>query len=355
MFEMIITALAGAAIGIVAMRLLQQGRAEKTDATNSDSASTTETRSADSPQAGSRFSRNQLIYGGAVALFLAGVLAFVFRPAPQTSPVSAGPAPTSTEAAAADQNLADVDSMIAKVEQRVAQNPNGEDFRMIGWSYLNTGRPEKAVEPYRQAAKLLPNRADVLSGYGEALTLSSGEKVSSEAKSLFDKALAIEPKEPRARFFIGLYKTQNGKEREALDDWISLANGSASDLPWQADLRKRVEALGSKLGVDLKGRVTVPVAGAAKVAGPDEATMAAAQNLPPEDQKQMIDGMVEGLAAKLKANPGDAEGWAKLIRSRVVLKQTDKAHADLASARKALANKPEALKLLDALASELGL
>ncbi len=355
MFEMIITALAGAAIGIVAMRLLQRSRVEKADRETPQTSAATDDQTAGATLGGPKFSQNQFIYGGAAVLALAGLLAFFFRPEPDAPTVATGSMPTSAQTTAGSQNLADVDSMISKVEQRVAQSPNGEDFRMIGWSYLNTGRPEKAVEPYRQAAKLLPGRADILSGYGEALTLSAGEKVSSDAKSLFEKALTIEPKEPRARFFIGLYKTQNGNEREALDDWISLANGSASDLPWQSDLRKRIDVLGKKLGVDVKGRVTLPTADATKITGPDAATMAAAQNLPPQDQKQMIDGMVEGLAARLKANPGDAEGWAKLIRSRVVLKQTDKARADLASARKALANKPEAVAGLNALASELGL
>ena len=39
----------------------------------------------------------------------------------------------------------------------------------------------------------------------------------------------------------------------------------------------------------------------------------------------MIRGMVEGLAAKLKANPDDLEGWMKLGRAYGVLGETDKA------------------------------
>ena len=54
----------------------------------------------------------------------------------------------------------------------------------------------------------------------------------------------------------------------------------------------------------------------------------------------MIDGMVEGLAAKLQANPDDAEGWGKLIRSRVVMGDMGKAKDDLAMARKQFAGQP---------------
>jgi len=69
----------------------------------------------------------------------------------------------------------------------------------------------------------------------------------------------------------------------------------------------------------------------------------------------MIDGMVNGLAAKLRANPGDVDGWLKLIRSRVVLKDLVQARADLATARKALSSQPAKLSQVNALAAELGL
>jgi cytochrome c-type biogenesis protein CcmH len=65
--------------------------------------------------------------------------------------------------------------------------------------------------------------------------------------------------------------------------------------------------------------------------------------------------MVDGLAAKLKANPNDLEGWGKLIRSRMVLKDEAKAKADLASARKAFASDPVKSSMLDGLAKDLGL
>ena len=33
----------------------------------------------------------------------------------------------------------------------------------------------------------------------------------------------------------------------------------------------------------------------------------------------MVKGMVDSLAAKLKANPNDADGWLRLMRARMVL------------------------------------
>ncbi len=69
----------------------------------------------------------------------------------------------------------------------------------------------------------------------------------------------------------------------------------------------------------------------------------------------MIQGMVDGLAAKLKDDPKNIEGWARLIRSYVVLNQRDKAADALGTGLKTFpADGAEGQQLL-ALAKDLGL
>jgi cytochrome c-type biogenesis protein CcmH len=70
--------------------------------------------------------------------------------------------------------------------------------------------------------------------------------------------------------------------------------------------------------------------GGAKTAGPapdapNSAAGQAIQQMSPEEQAEMIRGMVDKLAAKLDANPDDADGWRKLARAYQVLGETDKA------------------------------
>jgi cytochrome c-type biogenesis protein CcmH len=52
----------------------------------------------------------------------------------------------------------------------------------------------------------------------------------------------------------------------------------------------------------------------------------------PASQARMIRGMVDGLAARLAANPGDVEGWRRLARSRQVLGETEAAREAAARA-----------------------
>jgi cytochrome c-type biogenesis protein CcmH len=49
----------------------------------------------------------------------------------------------------------------------------------------------------------------------------------------------------------------------------------------------------------------------------------------PDARTAMIRGMVDGLASRLEQSPRDAEGWIKLIRSRVVLGDADQAKQSL--------------------------
>ena len=81
------------------------------------------------------------------------------------------------------------------------------------------------------------------------------------------------------------------------------------------------------------------VAGGAKALGPapdapNGAAGQAIQQMSPEEQAEMIRGMVDKLATKLEANPDDADGWRKLARAYQVLGENDKAKNALDRAAK---------------------
>lgn len=354
LIQLLLTGLAGVALGVVIMRLIQSRKEDGQGA--GDVSGDIASPAADSAaRPWQKLTQTQLILGGAAVLAVLAVGILLLRPA--SSPDTAGVLPATPQTGSLEAaKLDDVDTMISRLETRLKQNrSDGEGFRMLGWSFQNTGKPAEAVLAYANAVKLLPKRADVHAGYGEALVSVAGDKVTAEAKLHFDEALRIDPKEPRARFFSSLYKAQNGNERAALDEWIALSNGAAPDQPWQADVRQRIGKLAAKLGVDVSARLAPSGSPAAIAGGPTLEQMAAARTLPVDQQQSMIDGMVNGLAAKLQRNPDDVDGWLKLIRSRVVLKDNARAKDDLAMARKTFAGQPAKLSQVNALAKELGL
>lgn len=350
MMQYLITALAGLAVGIAGMRIWQalKSPAGETAARPGSPAET--------PVATPAFGGRKLLIGAGI-LTAIGAAIIAFRPDSAGGPSASDQAGGASGATAAGgKQLDDVDTMIGRLASRLQANPgDGEGWRMLGWSYVMTGHPDKAIEPYRKALALLPRSATVHAGYGEALAAVAANRVTPEAKSEFDKALAIDAKEPRARYFAALWLAQNGKEREALEQWITLANSGPSDAHWQGDVRKQISEVSRKLGIDVTGRLKQAAAnGQIGPAGPDAAAMQAAAALPEGQRQAMVDQMVEGLASKLKANPHDVDGWIRLLRSRMVLRQDRQAGEDLVAARKALAGSASSLAQLNEAASQFG-
>ena len=68
----------------------------------------------------------------------------------------------------------------------------------------------------------------------------------------------------------------------------------------------------------------------------------------------MIRGMVDRLAARLRQDGSDVDGWIQLLRSYVVLGESENARAAIADARRTLAGEPDKLKRLDEEAKRLG-
>jgi cytochrome c-type biogenesis protein CcmH len=74
--------------------------------------------------------------------------------------------------------------------------------------------------------------------------------------------------------------------------------------------------------------------------GPSADDIEAAAAMTPEDRSAMVESMVAGLAARLRDNPNDPAGWARLIRARKVLGQTKEAEADIAFIKQTYADDP---------------
>jgi cytochrome c-type biogenesis protein CcmH len=65
--------------------------------------------------------------------------------------------------AADDAVLPDVDTMIAKLVARLEKQPgDAKGWKMLGWSYLSTGRPEEASRAYETALNLEPGDMEAM-------------------------------------------------------------------------------------------------------------------------------------------------------------------------------------------------
>jgi len=273
--------------------------------------------------------------------------------------VAASPTAGAQSAAATDPNAphGDAGAVIAQLETQMQQHPdNAEGWRMLGWSYMQTGRNAEAATAYGKAAAIDPKNAEYLSAQGEATVLASGGTVTPDAQTAFRKAVAADPADPRARYYLGVARDQSGDHEGAVNAWIALLKSAPPDAPWAGEVRGFLEKAAAQNKISLAGRLpplaTGPVDAGPR--GPSQAQMAAAQTMSEGDRQQMIQGMVGGLAARLKQNPKDVAGWQQLIRARMVLGQTSEAQAALREANRAFAGSPGDQQTLRQAAQQLG-
>ncbi|WP_037456589.1 tetratricopeptide repeat protein [Sphingobium chlorophenolicum] len=249
-----------------------------------------------------------------------------------------------------DDRANDPEAVIRGLQDRVGANPNdAEGWQRLGWAYFEAGRHADAVRAYRHATKLAPGNATFWSSLGEAAVMASErDPMPEEAADAFDRAISVDPKDPRARYFLAVRKDLAKDHEGAIRDWLALLGDTPPGAPWEADLRRTIEQVGKINGIDVAGRLAAvkPVAphppmgggmsvAAAAIPGPSREQMQAAAQLPKGQQDAMIEGMVSGLEAKLKANPGNVDGWIMLMRSRMTLGETSKAAAAYAAAKAA--------------------
>jgi cytochrome c-type biogenesis protein CcmH len=252
-----------------------------------------------------------------------------------------------TDAAGEQAELA---RMIARVEARLREAPDdGKGWEVIAPVYLRIGRYADAVTAYSNAARLQGESAKLLASIAEASMLAHDGVVTEQARTAYEKLLKLEPGRVEPRFWLAMAKEQDGRLADALADYTKLLNEAPADAAYRQSLQARIK--------EVSARMAGPAAKqpAKQPAGPTVADMEAAGKLSPEQRQQMITGMVEGLAHRLKSDGKDLAGWQRLLRAYAVLGRHDDARAALAEARRNFEGDARALSDLSGLAATLGL
>ena len=267
--------------------------------------------------------------------------------------------------------IAALDARIAELNAKVKADPRDvESWTELGHLYGVHERYREAAEALGKAYELAGRPPARAVDYAEALVLADRGVVGAESKQLFAAALAAEPRNPRAHFYLGLARVQTGDARGGLGEWLELEADSPADAPWLATLAERIVAVAKDNNIDaatleqMRGAARAAVAARAKAAetadkgagaivgdeaakpqgetageagkaaggdkaaadaGPSEADIEAAGRMKKEDQIAMVRGMVDRLAERLKTAPDDVNGWRRLGRSYLVLGEADKA------------------------------
>ncbi|MCP1198118.1 c-type cytochrome biogenesis protein CcmI [Notoacmeibacter sp. MSK16QG-6] len=212
----------------------------------------------------------------------------------------------------ADPSTDSIENLIARAERALASNPS--DSR--GWGalapiYMRVGRYDDAANAFRALIRLRGESGSLLAALGEAEIAAGGGIVSAGAKQRLERAVELEPKEPRARYFLALAKKQEGDSAAAVQLWNKLADSQKEGSPWFSAARQAAQLAAAE-----------PAEEAAR--GPDREAVAAAADMSADERQAMIGQMVAGLDRRLEENGGSIDEWLRLINAYRVLGDMEK-------------------------------
>ncbi len=244
-------------------------------------------------------------------------------------------------------------SLVTQVETHLAQNPNdSRGYAVLAPVYLQLGRFQDAVNARRKVLALAGETADRQADLGEALTAAANGIVTADAKGAFERAVALDAGEAKARFYIGVAAEQDGDRAKAAAIWQDMLKSAPAGAPWAATVQKALAELGVAPNTPPAVAAVPPPTGAP---GPSASDVAAASQMSEQDRNTMVRDMVARLADRLKQNGNDIEGWQRLLRAYVVLNERDKAQVAAGDARKAFASDPDKLRQIEDTIKSLGL
>jgi len=227
-------------------------------------------------------------------------------------------------APATDDRAKKLTAAAEQLKARLQQEPGHvEGWVLLARTFASLERYPEARSAYNQAIALAPKEPRLHAELGELLVLAAEGNVTAEAEAEFAKA----GDDPRARFYGAEAALQRGDREAAKATLRELLAAAPAEAPWRKVVQERLAEVA-------RGEQPPP----AKGSGPTAQDVAAAQSMSPEERQAMIRSMVDRLAARLEQNPNDSDGWTRLAHAYDVLGESEKAQA----ARSRAAQVPEA-------------
>ncbi len=244
--------------------------------------------------------------------------------------------PTAIDPAAAQASAnQQVEQMVEGLAARLQANPNDrKGWAMLARSLKVMGRLDEAEQAFQKAGDAINDDPELLVAYADLLAVRADHNIAGRPLELVRQALALDPRHPMGLMMVGVAAYRQGDFAAAISHWERLL----AILPPDSDDARQIA---SNIA-DARDR-----AGAPKSARPSDATaskQAPATTVPTGTMTQeKIIQMVEGLATRLKNQPDDLAGWARLARAYKVLGRLEDAEHAYVKAGKLVDDDPDLL------------
>ncbi len=198
------------------------------------------------------------------------------------------------------QRAGSMDEATAQLEARLQKSPgDAEGWRMLGRTYLVTGRAGDAVRAYERASALTGgNNPDVELDLAEAIVLADQPDAQDRAKAIIDAALATDGNNQKALWYSGLLALRAEDLDTTRTQWTKLL-----DMNPPEDIRQILVSQLQALGVEVEGESAAagPSMGATTAGMGEMAGMTAATDSGPGGREIRVALSLDpGLAGRLQ-------------------------------------------------------
>lgn len=180
--------------------------------------------------------------GIAAAVLAAGGAGYMWIGAPSGSPASLALSGAAAPSGGADGRKAPHplgnDAMAGTLEalaQRLQAQPgDGPGWAMLARSYATLGRHDDALPAYAKAVALVTDDAALMADYADALALQQGRKLKGAPMLWVQKALKLDPTQPKALMLAGTEAFDRQDHAGAAEFWDRVVRNAPADSPFLA-------------------------------------------------------------------------------------------------------------------------
>ncbi len=198
-----------------------------------------------------------------------------------------------------------VDEMVAKLQQRLEKEPDNVDgWVVLARTYYTMRKFPEASAAYEKLTALIPNDADLLADYADALAMSQGRRIAGKPLELVNRALKIDPTQWKALAMAGTEAFERKDYAGAVDHWTKLQSSAPPDAPIAQQIQSSIDEARKLAGLPPAAVAQSPAA-KPRAAAPAPAVPAASPAVAAAGKS--VSGTVtlaSGLAEK--ASPSDA-------------------------------------------------
>ncbi len=252
---------------------------------------------------------------------------------------------------------AELEPMVAQLRAALAERPlDVTGYSLLAQNEARLGNYRAAIAAQVRLIELKGEDGATADDYAyllDLMVIATGGFVSPEAETLIEQLLRRDAQHPVALYYSGRMYAQTGRPDLTFRIWRRLHDLSDGDAPWMDEVRSALPELARISG---EPRYTLPPRPApAGARGPSAEDIEAAEDMSPEDRAAMIEGMVDGMLARLANDGGSAQDWAQLLRALAVLERREQALEILQEARTVFAARPDDLAIINDAAEAAGL